>query len=81
MEDFQELVDVCGGEFRDSTGMFTQVCTYWSTCVNCVCFAGSRTVPCIDSQRVTVRHGACELVLPSDSRSTQCKQCSSFRVS
>ena len=81
MEDFQELVDVCGGEFRDSTGMFTQVCTCWSTCVNCVCFAGSRTVPCIDSQRVTVRHGACELVLPSDSRSTQCKQCSSFRVS
>ena len=47
----------------------------------CVCFADSRTVACIDSQSATIRHGACELLLPSDSKSTRCKQCSSFRVS
>ena len=47
----------------------------------CVCFAGSRTIACIDSQSATIRHGACKLLLPSDSRSTRCKQCSSFRVS
>ena len=35
VEDFQELVDACGGEFRDSTGVFTHVYTCWSTCVKC----------------------------------------------
>ena len=64
-----------------------QVCLYvyvhWDTGVNntLLCFAGSRTIACIDPQSAAIRHGACELLLPCDSRSTRCKQCSSFRAS
>ena len=45
--------------------------------------AGSRTVASIDvdSQSVTIRHAACELLLPGDGKSIQCNQCLSFQVS
>lgn len=37
------------------------------------------TVASIDHERATIRHNACQLLLPAQSRAVRCKQCSIFR--
>ena len=76
------------GEFRDATGvssmyMCTVECLCVTFCAYNITIAGSRTVASIDgdSQSATIRHAACELLLPGDGKFIQCKQCLSFWAS
>ena len=84
VEDFKELVDVHRGEFRDATGVSSMyMCTVECLCIHLCIYCREQNCSIhidIDSQSATIWLASCELLLPGDTKSIQCKQCLSFQA-
>ena len=79
LNDFRQLAEVRGSEFKDSTGVNTYIYIFSNIMIKFN--IGCHRVASVDAKNNSIRHVDCELLIPVSAKSVRCRQCTRYRGS